>query len=410
MARSKQHRVLPTCSALLAALLLSACATSTVPLPGRAVPIDPSITHKRMASLIVNGGRQPAWDQPDRDLTARIQLEPTPGAMQKRARERIYRGEVLTSGPYSDHYVAIIQTIPITRFFRVLRKVQCDTRMWVTLVSPSMVRSNPMYVSGISRNEEPAYGCEKHFHERFRAGNDPELAGADGVLVDSETVKNFGDHGPFVNQMHFGMQGYAIQFGEPTDAEIRALLARMPVSPIEIRQVRALAYWLEKRQAINRYRELMKLATPRPDGLGIFYDWNLGAIALLRALAADPNPVDRPFLLSILAASADVSADGRDPEMPRVVRSSRNDYAIVAAHALACLGPDPDTIRELVRIAHFGVRNPHKTAAVQVLATWGETRRLDLKAHPALTRIDFLTDRALRGEMNFSCPYRISYV
>lgn len=393
----------------LLALILSGCATSTVPLPGRAVPIDPSITYKRMASLIVNGGKQPDWDQPDRDLTARIQLEPTPGAQQKRARERNYRGEVLTSGPYSDHYVAIIQTIPITRFFRVLRKVQCDTRMWVTLVSPSMIRSNPMHVSGISRDEEPAYGCEKHFHERFRAGNDPELAGADGVLVDSESVRNFGDHGPFVNQMHIGMQGYAFQFGEPTDAEIRALLARMPVSPIEVRQVRALAYWLEKQQAIDHYRDLMKQATPRPDRLGIFYDWNLGALALLRALATDPRPEDRAFLLSILSASADLALEGRNHDYPQTVLA-RNDHVIDAAHALACLGPDPDTIRELVRIAHYGVRNPHKTAAVQVLATWGETSNLDLIKFPALTRIAFMTDRALRGEMNFTCPYSISYV
>ncbi len=391
------------------AVLLSGCATSTVPSPmdGEAQKPKFNSAYRDMAAYVGGKRGDDIKVPPDRDLSARIQLEPTPGILQKRRAEGQYYGEVLTSGPYSDAYVALATVVPVTKYFRLVREVECDTQMWVTLLNPKMVRANPAYVSGISRDQDPTFGCEKHFHARFKKGDDPKLAGADGVILDPTSVSDNGERGWCVNQMHVQMTGWAIEFIEPTHEDIVLRLKKRASGPIDILQLRAAAFWIEKQRATS-YSDLMKALLPKPGTVAMALEWNHGTVAVAKALASFEDRTNNALWIDVLRGWETVTDSRLDPTNPVAVAASRNDIVMVAGNALVCSG-DVSLVEEVLQIAKKATRLPHKMVAAQVVADMG---RPDLVAAMVnhlggSIQLSFMT--AAKGIRTFECPFKVTY-
>lgn len=390
------------------AVFLSGCATTMVPPPSVDLwKRDTGSAQREMAAYLGGKRGDEIKAPPDRDLSARIQLEPTPGRLQKNKAIGNYIGEVLTSGPYSDGYVTTANWVPITRFFRILRPMDCDTTMWVTLVNPKMVKSNPNHVSGITRDQDPSFGCEKHFHERFKDG-DPSLADADGVIIDPASTEDRGGHGPFVNQLHVFMKAWAIKFVDPSDEEIVARLSKRAHTAIDILQTETVAYWIEQNKA-TKYRDLMRKRLPqRFDSRDMLYGWNKGVLAIARALASFEDPIDAPVWMEIVRGGL-APDPGGDPNRPLAVRSGRgNDYAILAGNALACTG-DVSYVDALFSVAEKSARLPHKFVAAKVLAGFGRQDLVGKIAPKVLGTIQDVFTDAANGKGLYSCPIKVSH-
>jgi hypothetical protein len=389
-------------------LSLAGCATSTVPPPSQAtqgrIPREQA-EYRQMAAYLNGKSGEAIKAPPDRDLSAKIQLDPTPGIQQIRRAEGNYRGEVLTSGPYSDAYVTEMNWVPITKYFKVLREVDCDTKMWVTLVNTKMVRSNPMHVSGISRDQDPSYGCEKHFHERFKAGGDPALSGADGVLIDPASFEDRGDHGPFVNQMHVFMRAWAIKFEEPTADELNWRIRKRALSAIDVLQLRAAAYWIEKHRA-TEFADLIRQRLPKPGTEDMLYGWDRGRLALEHTLASFGDPRDNHLWLSILREGT--GAPGHDVNRPYALATPRNDFAVVAANALTCSW-DPSLTDQVKYVVEKSPLLPHKLVAAEILADVGLADLVKPIADKVMGNARYLFYTVANGRRTFACPFKPTY-
>jgi hypothetical protein len=384
-------------------ILLFGCATSTVPSARNPIKYGPPAEYRDMAGIIVRHADDAA-DRPDRDVSAKIQLEPTPGAQQVRRNRRVFFGETLTSGPYSNGYVTTDNKVPITHYFRILRDVVCDTTMWVTLVNPEMIRANPAYVSGISRDQDPSYGCEKYFHAQFLKGNDPNLADADGVIIDHSSFRDRGGHSvPFVNQMHVVMSGVAIKFDEPTHEDIVQRLTGRNywTDYIGTLQLRTVAYWIEKKHA-TEYRDLLKKALPQdPKNASFLLSWSSGQIQVLRTLASFSDPQDTDLWLMLLRSGV-TSATPKSASERYATPGHRNEFPMLAANALACSSVGGDYAEELLRIAMQTDRKAHLTAAVRALVT---LKREDLIRKNA----NFYLESAYQSMFPYDCPFKVTY-
>ena len=402
----------------LAVLLLAGCASEKGPPVFKTMKERDdaafAMAAREAARYYVGRPESEILDPPDRDKTARLQLEPTPGARQIHKRSGQYWGEVLTSGPGSDAYVTDVTDVPITRYFRILREVDCDTMMSVHLINGKQIKANPGYITGRDRSMDPTYGCEQHFHARFKTGGDSAVAGADGVLMDKMTFEDHGQNSLWNFRMHVWMKAWTIQFVEPTDEEIRDRLSHRVYQSqsVEILQRRALAYWIEKHHA-TQYQKAMRASLPSPaDHDHMLYGWNLGDIQLVRTLAAFADPANDGLWLTILRASTERNGRLPDSSAPVVSVAKRNDHVTVASNALAC-GGNTAYVPELKDIVRKAELLPYKRDAVRVLQTWGKTEGLVPREWEGLSAIGgayrrWLED-ALSKPSKFGCPFKVTY-
>jgi hypothetical protein len=393
----------------VSAVLLCGCATTTVPSAMDREAQKPKFNsaYRDMAAYLMGKRGDAIKVPPDRDISARIQLEPTPGILQKRRAEGQYYGEVLTSGPYSDAYVALATVVPVTQYFRLVREVECDTQMWVTLVNPKMIRANPAYVSGISRDQDASFGCEKHFHARFKKGGDPKLAGADGVILDPTSVSDNGERGWFVNQMHVQMTGWAITFDEPSHEDIVRRLKNKAYGSIDIVQLRAVAFWIEKHRATH-YSELMKALLPKRGTVAMALEWNHGTVAVAKALASFQDQTNNVLWMDVLKGWETVTDSRLDPRYPVAVAASRNDIVMVAGNALVCSG-DVSLVEAVLQIAKKATRLPHKMVAAQVVADMGRPDLIAAMVNHLGGSIHRTYMDAAKGVRTFDCPFKVTY-
>ena len=79
--------------------------------------------------------------------------------------------------------------MPVTQYFEVVRRADCDDWVYLQLINPTMVRSNPnYYISGQYIGDKAALKCAGEFHKKFRDGTDERLVGTDGVVFDADSA------------------------------------------------------------------------------------------------------------------------------------------------------------------------------------------------------------------------------
>ena len=77
--------------------------------------------------------------------------------------------EVLQSSNRSGAYMAFTGQVPVTQFFRVVGRADCDDWVYLQLMTPSMIRGNPnYYISGTYTGDKATLKCVGKFHEAYR--------------------------------------------------------------------------------------------------------------------------------------------------------------------------------------------------------------------------------------------------
>lgn len=207
--------------------------------------------------------------QRDSNYTPRIALEPTPKTMPGEKKDFLTTAsaklaaaqdgwvrtdfrEVLFSDQHTGAYVADVIRVPITKYFRLVRPIECDKYAFYQILTPRVIAANKMsYVTGEFKGSEPYYACEEEYMERYADGH-ADMAGADGAIFDQQETKVPTKTLPFYPMVHIVVPGYAIKFGEPTDSEIREVLSKLPKDRIQLLQYQTVLYWMEKNGA-NQY-------------------------------------------------------------------------------------------------------------------------------------------------------------
>lgn len=351
---------------MLAAAAMAGCASSVWPPSAEQHPAQMKARQARaaqtsMAAYLMGTKPKRTLEVPYRveGREPRIVLQPTGGAVQ----EPGPGNEVLTSGPGSNGYVAELTRVPKTQFFTVIKEVPCDRRVYLSVVKPSQIRSNPGYVSGYFRDDQPVFRCEQAFHEQFAQG-DEALAGADGVLLDGSTLRIEGD-GPFVGQVKVYIRAWAVRFADPTPTDIEARLARPARKPIDVLQLRTVLTWIE-RHHMTAYADALRQSLPQAGTSRIRYAWNDAETAIAETLTRLGDQGGDAYWLSVLDRSRDDTGQ-LDPKVP--FQGLHGAPVLAAAHALGCGSPTrADEIAAIARRSHEAAV---KIGAVRALLTLG---------------------------------------
>lgn len=306
---------------------------------------------------------------------ARIRLDPSPGKSIPLNTRRQF--EVLESNPESGAFVAPIARTPITQYFEILGRADCDKWIYIYLRTPALLKTSPTfddyYLNPEYPEDKPVYKCIEAFHARFKAKDDPALDGADGVLVDPKTAQFTGVDGFFVQNKKIFMQGWAIRFVDPNDDLIRDRLRRPPVTEIDRLQTRAAIYWTVKNGVTAKFTDELKLQLPLQTESAIRGGWNEVSREALSAVA---QSTDLDVHRKIMTAGFDRALFG-NPTVPRTVVSyvGMGDAPSIAARQIACAHNASD-ISLLKRIVMESTSMQHVLAAARGLVVAGEAQFL----------------------------------
>ena len=332
------------------------------------------------------------------DPNARIKLKPTPG-METTTGPGV---EVLTSMK-SGGYFAFVQEMPITQYFSIVRRADCDE--WGTYL-PISVKTLQLYPEAIAagkyKKNKPWFTCISSFDEHFSRGYEP-LKDADGAVFDIDSVKvneNAIHWSLTSNMMKILMDGWAIKFQDPTHDQIVEHLKFIPSykSNIKQKQFSTVIYWIEKNKETRYVDQLLSLLPTRDPQRSPFY-WNEQDIRILHALAKiAPDAISDDFWMGVIEK-------GRRPELDS--KTPHTGYAgsapEIAANVLVC---KKNNKKEL--IARFsGVLTgtypiEHKRAAAEALYALNvpeivEKSRLSMRLNALLPYY--------KGVSGYKCPY-----
>lgn len=315
--------------------------------------------------------------------------------------------EVLRSSPRSGYYVAFTGQVPVTQYFEVVRRADCDDWVYLQLVNPTMVRSNPnYYISGLYTGDKAALKCAGEFHKKYRDGNDERLVGTDGVVFDADSAVYTDVDGGANGHKKLHMDGWAIKFVEPTEAEIRKRLAQKPVTPIDVVQMKTVAYWIETHNA-RQYAEDLRKLLPIGSKRDALIAWHGADREIFRALAAIDDASGYPDIyLRILDAG--IAEMLRPGSLTTVASPTAGDVPFVAANVLACRN-QPGTVQELRKVVLEATVVQHKLASAKALVALGDIQFLQDQLRAG--RLGDVSNKvasmlAGRDVEPFSCPYR----
>lgn len=298
----------------------------------------------------------------------RISLPPSPGKAPLIGGRSV---EVLESSNKSGAYVAFTGQVPVTQYFQVLGRADCDDWVYLQLINPSMVLSNPnYYISGEYTGDKAPLKCAGKFHEKFRDKTDERLAGSDGVVFDAESAVFTDVDGWSNGHRKLHMDGWAIKFIEPTMADIDARLGSRPSSAIDVVQFKTAAYWVEKNRVAAFSPALRKLLplTSRETALNSWGDTEHAALkALVMAEAADAS-ID-PYLQIMEAGIAKMLVPGSQNAVSGL---KVGNAPFLAANVLACRNR-PGTTEFLERVMLDATIYQHKMASVKALIALGKS-------------------------------------
>lgn len=340
--------------------LLAGCTSLGSAKPYR--PQSPPEFRTAAASIMGKDVNNSVPDDPD-NPNPRIRLKPSPGKAPLIGNRPV---EVLASSNKSGAYVAFTGQLPVTQFFQVLRRADCDNWVYLQPITPFV----DYHKSGDYTGDKAALQCANKVHRRYLDKTDERLAGSDGVVFDAESAV-FSDrddlaYGP--RKIH--MDGWAIKFVEPTSADIAVRLNSRPLSPIDVAQFKTAAYWVEKHRAADFAPALRKLL-PLASRETTLHSWGETEHAALRALvvaeAADASI--NPYVQILEAGIAKTLVPG---SLYAVSGLKVGTAPFLAANLLVCRNK-PGTSDFLERVMLNATVYQHKMAAVKALVALGKS-------------------------------------
>lgn len=333
-----------------------------------------------------------------------IRLKPTPGKAPMIGAPGV---EVLESSNKSGAYIAFTGQVPVTQFFRVIGRADCDEWVYLQLINPEMIRSNPnYYISGHYTGDKAPLKCAGKFHEKFREQSDERLIGSDGVVFDANSAEFTDIDGWSNGHRKIHMEGWAIKFADPTPSDIKTRLATRALTAIDAVQLKAVAYWIEENRA-REYAEDLKKILPIAQKQNLLSSWRSVDLSILKALAAIEDadaPVDT-YLEIMKAGIAPMIAPGALTTVPA---ANVEDAPFVAANVLACRN-QPGSVDELDLVLMRATIRQHKLASAKALIAMGKTDlvRQRLKSGVLGDVSSRVTDMLVgRDSLRFTCPYR----
>ena len=315
--------------------------------------------------------------------------------------------EVLRSASKSGYYVAFTGQVPVTQYFEIVRRADCDDWVYLQLINPTMVRSNPnYYISGQYIGDKAALKCAGEFHKKFRDGKDERLVGTDGVVFDADSAVYTDVDGGANGHKKLHMDGWAVKFVEPTDEAIRKRLASRPSTPIDVVQLKTVAFWIEKNHARQYAKDLRRLL-PMANKRDALIAWHGADREVFRALASidDLNESSDLYLQILDAGIAEMLRPGN---LTTVASPTVGDVPFVAANVLVCRN-QPGTISELRKVLLEATIVQHKLASAKALFALGDIQFLqDQLRAGRLGDVSNKVQHMLQGRdiEPFSCPYR----
>ena len=357
----REFEIVPRATWLLPlAAVLASCTGLGSAKPYR--PQSPPEFRTAAASIMGKDVNNSVPDDPD-NPNPRIRLQPSPGKAPLIGNRPV---EVLASNNKSGAYVAFTGQVPVTQYFRVLHRADCDDWVYLQPIAPFV----DYYTSGDYTGDKATLKCLSKVHERFRDKADERLAGSDGVVFDAQSAK-FTDrddsaYGP--RKIH--MDGWAIKFVEPTSADIEARLNAKSLSPIDIVQFKSAAYWVEKHR-VAAFTPALRKVLPLESPFSALNSWGETEHAALRALVmAEPaNASIDPYVHILEAGIAKMLVPGSQ----YAVSGQKVGYApFLAANVLVCRNR-PGTTEMLERVMLNATIIQHKMAAVRALIALGES-------------------------------------
>lgn len=334
----------------------------------------------------------------------RIRLKPTPGKVPMIGAPGV---EVLESSNKSGAYIAFTGQVPATQYFQVIGRADCDDWVYLQLINPEMIRSNPnYYISGYYAGDKAPLKCAGKFHVKFREQTDERLIGSDGVVFDAGSAEFTDVDGWFNGHRKIHMDGWAIKFIEPTPRDVKTRLATKALRSIDVVQLKTVLYWIEVNRASEYAEDLRKLLPIEPSK-NLLSSWRSVDTSVLKALAtieAADAPVDA-YLKILQAGIAPMIASG---SMHTAPGANVGDAPFVAANVLACRN-QPGSADELDMVLTRATIRQHKLASAKALIAMGKTDLLRQRLNSGAlgdvsTRVtDMLVGRDL---LPFTCPYR----
>ena len=287
-----------------------------------------------------------------------IELTPSPGKAPLIGQIPV---EVLRSDPKSGAYIAFTGQVPPTRYFEIVRRADCDNWLYLQLMNADMLINRPGYYGGGQyTGDKAALKCAGVFHRRFRDKSDERLVGADGVIFDHESAVFTDVDGWFNQNRKLHMDGWAIKFVEPSPEAIRSRLAAPITSAVDIVQLRAAAFWIEKHHASDFAGDL-RYILPLKNSSEALTDWKGADLLLFRALASvedglEPDDVYRTVL------DAGIAKMLRAGSETTVASSLLGEVPFVAANVIVCRN-QPGAKDELRKILLRATIRQHKLAS-----------------------------------------------
>lgn len=300
-------------------------------------------------------------DDPD-NPNPRIRLQPSPRKAPLIGDSAV---EVLASNRKSGAYVAFTGQVPVTQYFQVLRRADCDDWVYLQPINPFVAD----YKSGGYTGDKAALQCANKVHKQYRGKTDERLAGADGVVFDAQSAVFTDRDGPTDGPRKIHMDGWAIKFVEPTAADIEARLNSRPLLSIDIVQFKTAAYWVEKHRAAT-FAPVLRKSLPLAPEQSALHSWGETEHAALRALVMVelPDASTDPYIQILEAGIAKMLVPGSQYAVPG---PKVGNAPFLAANVLVCRNK-PGTALFLERVMLNATVYQHKMAAVKALVALGK--------------------------------------
>lgn len=336
-------------------------------------------TSFNQALIDLYAGRNANWPE---GKVPRVVLRPSPG------HEVLVQGlianapiiEVLISKP-SGGYFALTNQVPVTRFFNVVGRSDCDDVLWNQFTNTRLISRFSQSYLGVNqaRGSSHALNClaalEMHWEE---SGGDK--SGVDGVILDPSTIQvRDTPREPFLGiagLQRVKAKAWSIVFAEPAQNDIDSLLTS-PVhslQSIDLIRLQALFYWAEVNQKSELAPRFLSLLT----GLKK-QSWTAVERAAFSTVARfSPEHLTDEMLLSVLESGVNGETNARNRGfIDPIPHQSAQMVPAIAASILACRPNKTEIQGRLEYVARNARFYNHRNAAILALLAMHQTSVVD---------------------------------
>lgn len=332
---------------------------------------------------------------------SRIILEPSPGY--ETLHEKGH--ETLTSMP-SGGYFAFITQVPVTRFFTVVRRFDCEEWGSMIQLNPMRLRNNPELYLGSNEfvGDKPHFACLAEFDAKF-AAKDPRLSDTDGVIFDALSARVLPEeqHWSLVtNMVKMHLDGWSIRFKDPSAVDIEKVLSSIPSKgyPLHLLQFKTAIHWIRKSHATAYLGDLIALL-PTIDASRdptIWLEEDELVLETIARLAPETTPEDLWWGV--------LGYDETDGSQQRRVSRRTGIAPTIAANVLFCRASgNQEAVKRLMTVLREAITSQQQSAAGTALRSMGYTNEVKKLGGPVGT---FEWRSKTEGSL-FSCPYKAGH-